>query len=58
MKDIPDLAATLAERAVALDERESKLDELAADLTARERLLEERQADHRETRHNTRRAFA
>ena len=53
-----DLAATLAERAAALYERESKLADRETALVAGERLLEERQADYRETRHAMRRARA
>ena len=54
--DIDDLAPELAEREEALLARESKLDARADELAARERLLEERQADYRETRHAMRRA--
>ncbi len=56
--DIDDLAAALAERAAALDEREEKVAAHEADLVEREDRLAVAQQDRRETRATARRAFA
>ncbi len=56
--DIDNLAAALAERAVALDEREEKVAAHEADLVEREDRLAVAQQDWRETRATTRRAVA